>query len=51
MAVERDKFVAALADEVVFAHVTLGGRLEKLRKLLPSWGVQYRMLPDKDWSA
>ena len=32
LAAERNDFVAALADDIWFAHVTPGGKLEKLKK-------------------
>lgn len=32
LAARRNEFVAALADEVWFAHITLGGRMEQLAK-------------------
>ena len=36
---QRNTLVAALAGEVYFAHVTLGGSLERLSQLVRSWGV------------
>jgi len=44
LAAERNRLVAALADEVVFAHVTPGGHLEQLRDLVSRWGVPHRTL-------
>ena len=32
LAARRNEFVAALADEVWFAHITPGGRMEQLKK-------------------
>ena len=45
LAVQRNRFVAALADEVVFAHITPGGHLDELRRLVATWGVPHRCLP------
>ena len=39
LAMERNKFVAALADEVVFAHITPGGQLEDVKQLSAAWGI------------
>ncbi len=44
LAVQRNRFVAALADEVVFAHVTPGGHLDELRRLVAAWAVPHRCL-------
>jgi predicted Rossmann fold nucleotide-binding protein DprA/Smf involved in DNA uptake len=44
LAVERNRFVAALADEVVFAHVTPGGGLDGLRDVVAGWRVPIRIL-------
>ena len=38
--------VAALADEVVFAHVAPGGHLDELRRLVAGWGIPLRSLND-----
>jgi len=37
LAARRNEFVAALADEVWFAHLTPGGQLERLSKTVASW--------------
>ena len=39
LAMERNKLVAALADEVVFAHISPGGQLEELMTLVDSWCI------------
>jgi hypothetical protein len=39
LALARNLIVAALADEVVFAHVTPGGQLDQLRKVIAGWQV------------
>jgi hypothetical protein len=44
LAVQRNRFVAALADEVVFAHITPGGHLDELRRLVAAWAVPHRCL-------
>lgn len=44
LAVARNRFAAALADEVVFAHVAPGGQLEKLRQVVAGWGVRHGTL-------
>jgi len=44
LAVERNRLVAALADEVVFAHVTPGGQLDGLRQLVAGWNIRHRTL-------
>jgi predicted Rossmann fold nucleotide-binding protein DprA/Smf involved in DNA uptake len=41
LAVQRNRLVAALADEVVFAHVTPGGHLDKLRRDVADWGLPH----------
>lgn len=47
LAVERNRIVAALADEIVFAHLALGGELDRLRHLVTDWGVPYRVLSEE----
>ena len=42
----RNRTVAALADEVVFAHVAPGGHLDELRRLVAGWGIPLRSLND-----
>jgi hypothetical protein len=37
LATQRNEFVAALADEVWFAHITPGGELERLTKRVAEW--------------
>ncbi len=39
LATRRNEFVAALADEVWFAHITAGGELERLSKRVVSWAA------------
>ena len=43
---QRNRFVAALADEIVFAHVSKGGSLEALREAVQHWSVQTTTLVD-----
>lgn len=38
LATPRNRFVAALADEVWFAHITPGGELEQLAQRVNQWG-------------
>ena len=38
LATRRNALVAALADEACFAHITPGGRNQRLHDLLVSWG-------------
>lgn len=44
LAVERNRFVAALADEVVFAHITPGGHLDQLGQLVAGWDIPHSSL-------
>lgn len=44
LARQRNRFVAALADEVVFAFVSPGGSLSRLADELASWGIEPRQL-------
>lgn len=44
LAVERNRLVAALADEVVFAHIAPGGHLAELSQLVAGWGIRHRTL-------
>jgi predicted Rossmann fold nucleotide-binding protein DprA/Smf involved in DNA uptake len=46
LAVARNQLVAELADEVVFAHITPGGHLDELRKLVTRWGLPCSTLAD-----
>ncbi len=39
LATRRNALVAALADEVCFAHITPGGQSERLSHRLKEWGV------------
>ncbi len=41
LAMERNRFVAAFADEVVFAHVSPGGHLDELRREVADWGLPH----------
>lgn len=38
-ALRRNEIVAALADEVFIAHITLGGQTEKMAEMLKRWRV------------
>jgi predicted Rossmann fold nucleotide-binding protein DprA/Smf involved in DNA uptake len=38
LALQRNRFVAALADEVVFAYIAPGGSLSKLSEEVAAWG-------------
>jgi hypothetical protein len=44
LATERNRFVAALADEIIFAHITAGGLLDELLQLAANWKVPNRVL-------
>jgi predicted Rossmann fold nucleotide-binding protein DprA/Smf involved in DNA uptake len=44
LATRRNALVAALADEVCFAHITPGGQSERLTHLLKRWGVPFTAL-------
>jgi predicted Rossmann fold nucleotide-binding protein DprA/Smf involved in DNA uptake len=44
LARRRNRFVAALADEVVFAFVSPGGSLSRLAEEVTAWGVSSRHL-------
>jgi len=44
LARRRNRFVAALADEVVFAFVSPGGSLSRLAEEVATWGVKSRRL-------
>ena len=44
LARQRNRFVAALADEVVFAFIAPGGSLSRLAEELAGWGVEARQL-------
>jgi len=41
LAIRRNDFVAALADEVWFAHITSGGKTETLRNRINEWGIPF----------
>jgi hypothetical protein len=41
---ERNRLVAAMADELVFAHITPGGSLSRLAGEIDAWGGHYRVL-------
>jgi predicted Rossmann fold nucleotide-binding protein DprA/Smf involved in DNA uptake len=36
---QRNKLVAAMADQVYFAHTTSGGRIARLIENVPGWGI------------
>ena len=40
LAAKRNEFVAALADDVWFIHMTPGGQLERLSRRIVSWDIQ-----------
>jgi len=44
LATDRNRLVAALADDVVFAHVARGGHLDELRQLVADWQAPHRVL-------
>lgn len=44
LATRRNDFVAALADEVCFAHITPGGQVERLATRLKGWCVPFSAL-------
>lgn len=44
LARQRNRFVAALADEVVFAFIASGGSLSRLAEELAGWGVEAHQL-------
>jgi predicted Rossmann fold nucleotide-binding protein DprA/Smf involved in DNA uptake len=44
LARQRNRFVAALADEVVFAYIAPGGSLSKLSEEVAAWGGAIRRL-------
>ncbi len=48
LATRRNALVAALADEVCFAHITPGGQSERLTRRLTAWRVPFSTL-DKSW--
>jgi predicted Rossmann fold nucleotide-binding protein DprA/Smf involved in DNA uptake len=37
----RNKMVAALADEVYFAHIAFGGKTARLAKKISGWGIPF----------
>jgi hypothetical protein len=41
LATRRNEFVAAIADEVWFAHITPGGQAEHLTHRLTEWRVPF----------
>ena len=44
LAARRNEFVAALADEACFAHITPGGQAERLTHRLTEWRVAFSTL-------
>jgi hypothetical protein len=44
LARRRNRFVCAVADEVVFAFISPGGNLSMLAKEVTAWGVEPRQL-------
>ncbi len=40
LAQQRNDFVAALADEVWFAHITPAGQMEQLSQRVSTWGIR-----------
>lgn len=47
LAARRNALVAALADEVCFAHITPGGQSERLTHRLTEWGVPFSRLEEQ----
>jgi predicted Rossmann fold nucleotide-binding protein DprA/Smf involved in DNA uptake len=46
LAVDRNRLVAALADEIVFAHIAPGGHLDELRHAVTLWGIPNRVITE-----
>lgn len=44
LARQRNRFIAALADEIVFAYVAPGGSLSQLADEVGAWGTDYSQL-------
>jgi predicted Rossmann fold nucleotide-binding protein DprA/Smf involved in DNA uptake len=44
-AMQRNRFVAALADEIVFAYIAPGSHLEELRELAAARSIRHSVLP------
>jgi predicted Rossmann fold nucleotide-binding protein DprA/Smf involved in DNA uptake len=44
LARQRNRFIAALADEVIFAFISPGGSLSLLAEEIAAWGGEYRQL-------
>jgi predicted Rossmann fold nucleotide-binding protein DprA/Smf involved in DNA uptake len=44
LASRRNEFVAALADEVWFAHITPGGEMERLSRRVAGWAVPQQVV-------
>ncbi len=44
LARQRNRFVASLAEEVVFAFIAPGGSLSRLAEELAGWGVEHHVL-------
>lgn len=44
LAIRRNALVAALADEICFAHITPGGQSDRLTQRLTEWGVPFSPL-------
>jgi hypothetical protein len=44
LASQRNRFVAAMADEVVFAYISPGGSLARLANEITAWGGEYQQL-------
>jgi hypothetical protein len=42
LATDCNRRVAALADEVVFAHIAPGGHVDELKQLVTRWGIPYQ---------
>ena len=43
----RNRFVAALADEILIAHAAKGGKIERLQAEIKGWGKKVLTLPDR----
>lgn len=44
LAETRNRLVAALADDIVFAHITRVGHLQRLREEIAAWPLSHRVL-------
>jgi len=51
LALHRNNFAAALADEVVFAHISTGGQLQNLAEVIAGWRIPCTVLADERMPA